>query len=206
MEILLDGKLNHLNIAANVFSALTVNSKKGLYVEIGAHNGRSMSAFGNILKHKVNHLHMIGYDVFDLETDEFHNNEDNGMGGGNYDKCIKRVKKLTRENVTFELIKGYTTDTLTTTIADWAYIDGGHSYETVKWDHKQLKDSKVIVFDDSDLEGVNQYLWEIKDKHNLYSLYDRQAVIINDDVNFDFSAIELEKFQGHNPTTYQSKR
>jgi hypothetical protein len=208
-----------LNDAAMAFLALDVNSDNGTYIEIGAHRGRSMEFFAGMLKSKVKKLHLIGYDVFDSATNEFHLHEDNYMHGGDFDKCFYTLKKLAKRNqfdITFELVKGRTTETLLSKKADWAYIDGGHSYETVKWDHEQLKDSRIIVFDDSDLPGVNRYLWEIKNQYNIYSLYEtdrstetayhRQAIIINDTHNFKFDKIKLEKFQGHDPRTYVSPR
>jgi hypothetical protein len=208
-----------LNDAAIVFLALDVKSENGTYIEIGAHRGRSMEFFANLLKPKVKKLHLIGYDVFDSATDDFHFHEDNYMKGGDFDKCFYTLKKASKRNqfnITFELVKGRTTETLFSKKADWAYIDGGHSYETVKWDHEQLKDSRIIVFDDSDLPGVNRYLWEIKDQYNIYSLgetdkssetaYHRQAVIINDTNNFKFDEVSLEKFQGHDPEKYISLR
>lgn len=205
---LLNGKLAHLNKAAIAFTSLNVNSDQGTYLEIGSHKGRSIVAFANILKQNVKKLHLIGYDIFGLETKEFHSKEDNGKGAGDYNKCNQRLSKVSKRNpnITFELIAGYTTDTLKPTSVDWVYIDGGHSYETVKWDHQQLKDSRVIVFDDSDLTGVNKYLWEIKDQYNLYSLYGRQAIIINDTENFDFDRANLQEFVGQDPATYQAKR
>ena len=205
-----------LNPAAVAFLALDVTSDNGTYIEIGAHRGRSMVFFADILKHKVKKLHLIGYDIFDSETSDFHLHEDNDMKGGDFDKCFYTLKKLAKRNrsITFDLVKGYTTETLFLKKADWAYIDGGQSYETVKWDHEQLKDSRIIVFDDSDLSGVNKYLWEIKDRYTIYSLYEtdkstpyhRQAIIINDTDNFKFDTVKLEKFQGYDPRTYVSLR
>jgi len=45
------------------------------------------------------------------------------------------------------------------------FIDGGHSYSTVKWDYEQIKDSKVIIFDDTYLEkfpGVAKFIQELR--------------------------------------------
>ncbi len=44
---------------------------------------------------------------------------------------------------------------------DFVYIDGGHSYETVKHDYEQVKDSKLIVFDDVKITGVNKFVKEL---------------------------------------------
>jgi hypothetical protein len=208
----------YLGAATSACLALDIKSDTGTYLEIGAHRGRSMMFFADNLITKVKKLHLIGYDVFDLETNNFHLQEDNGMLGGDFNECFNNLTQLSTSNpnISFDLVKGYTKDTLQSTKVDWAYIDGGHSYETVKWDHEQLKDSRVIVFDDVDLPGVNRYLWEIKDQYNIYSLCvaaksakhagHRQAIIINDIENFKFDDVSLEKFQGHDPEKYISLR
>ena len=45
-------------------------------------------------------------------------------------------------------------------VYDFVYIAGGHSYDTVKFDHCMVKDSKIIVFDDVDLKSVKSYVFE----------------------------------------------
>jgi len=44
------------------------------------------------------------------------------------------------------------------------YIDGGHSYETVKHDYEKVKDSKIIVFDDVKITGVNKFVKELSNQ------------------------------------------
>ena len=44
------------------------------------------------------------------------------------------------------------------------YIDGGHSYETVKHDYHKVKDSRIIVFDDVKIAGVYKFVHELKDQ------------------------------------------
>ena len=207
--ITLEGKVSHLTNLVNAF--LSYNSKKDnvTYLEIGAHRGRSLVTITNILKDYAKNLHVIGYDIFDKETNEFHIAEHNGKGAGSFEKCKRGLDKIVKRNnnVSYELIGGYTTDTLKPTVVEYVYIDGGHSYETVKWDHQQLKNCSIVVFDDSDLNDVNKYLWEIKDQYNLYNLGERQAIIINDETNFNFiTATGIEKFKGKDPETYISLR
>lgn len=207
--ITLEGKVSHLTNLANAFVSYNPKKDNVTYLEIGAHRGRSLVTVANILKDHVKNLHVIGYDIFDKETNEFHIAEDNGKGAGSLVKCNRSLNKIAKRNnnISYELIEGYTTDTLKPIIVDYVYIDGGHSYETVKWDHQQLKNSSIIVFDDSDLNGVNKYLWEIKDQYNLYNLGERQSIIINDEKNFNFAtAIGIEKFTGNDPESYVSLR
>lgn len=203
--------VKHLGRTLKAFMSLDVKTETGTYIEIGAHRGRSIVIIGSYLKDKVNRLHIKGYDIFANETQQFHIKEDNGKGAGNIYKCNNKLSKLSKRfpSVTYELIEGYTTDTLTSQTVEWAYIDGGHSYETVKWDHEQLKNSKVIVFDDSDLEGVNKYLWEIKDQYTIYDLEltrSRQSVIINDTDNYDFDSANLFPFGGCDPKDWRAIR
>ena len=208
--ITLEGKISHLTNLVNAFLSYTPSQlDKVTYLEIGAHRGRSIVTVTNILKDKFKHLHVVGYDIFNNESPEFHIAEDNGKGAGSFEKCDKALSKIVKRNtnVSYKLVEGYTTNTLKPTVVEFAYIDGGHSYETVKWDHEQLKDCNIIVFDDSDLTGVNRYLWEIKDRYNLYNLGERQAIIINDKENFNFStATGINEFQGKDPETYVSLR
>lgn len=209
----LTGKLEHFARMAKVILSLNVN--EGIYLEIGAHKGRSISAMSNVLLSKLEKLHTIGYDLFEQESNSFHKTvEDNGKGAGNFEKCNRNLSKILKRhsNFSYELIKGFTTDTLVEQTVDWAFIDGGHSYETVKHDHLKLKNSKVIIFDDADLYGVNQYLWEIKDQYTLYDLpstkfgMNRQTVIINDIENFSFDTAEMTDFGGMPPNQWKPIR
>ena len=208
----MQGKLSHLDGILRAFVSYIPNKETTTYVEIGAHKGRSISNLGYEFSKVVNDkLNIIGYDVFDGGDDLLHKDEDNGKGAGNYDKCFRSLKKLSKRqpNVTFKLVKGFTTDTLEPMVADWAFIDGGHSYETVKWDHANLKDSSIIIFDDADLEGVNRYLWEIKDDYKIYDVdkestdIRRRSVILNIDENlYDFDHANLKEFAGVDPNTF----
>lgn len=56
----------------------------------------------------------------------------------------------------FRLVKGDSRTTLTDMAADFAFIDGGHSVETIASDYQRLKRSDVVVLDDfylPDAEG-----------------------------------------------------
>jgi hypothetical protein len=56
----------------------------------------------------------------------------------------------------YTLIKGNTRDTLhgEKIAADFVFIDGGHSVETIRGDYNAVKGSKVVVFDDY-YTGIN---------------------------------------------------
>jgi predicted O-methyltransferase YrrM len=133
--------------------------------EIGTHNGSSAIQFVDYLFPKVHRLHYTGYDLFDLANTSTDTAEHNGKGPGNFklaDKALSKRKEKYGKRFSYELIKGYTTDTLITPIAyDFVYIDGGHSYETVMHDYFMVKESNVIVFDDYQIEGVKKAIDEI---------------------------------------------
>jgi precorrin-6B methylase 2 len=44
---------------------------------------------------------------------------------------------------------------------DFVYIDGGHSYDTVKHDYSMVKDSTLIVFDDVKITAINVFIKEL---------------------------------------------
>lgn len=155
--------------------------------EIGTHNGRSALQFcREALKYnsKVNYT---GYDLFDLATDENHIVERNGKGAGNLIKAKGFLDSLQKknDNFTFKLFKGYTQDTLTPSVFDFVYIDAGHSYESVLHDYDKVKESKLIFFDDYNIEDVRRAVQDISETH--YELIldcprnkRRQAAIIKD--------------------------
>lgn len=149
--------------------------KPKTYCEIGCHTGRhSASMLMECLKY-TDQLKFIGYDLFDLANEQTHKQEINGKGPGNYQMCVKRMerikktcspvqskyKKYPNKKFTYELHKGFTQDTLKTNSFDLVFIDGGHSYDTVKHDYEKLKNSKIIFFDDYDIPDVQKFCDEI---------------------------------------------
>lgn len=133
--------------------------------EIGTHDGKSAVQFVDYCCTLNPKLNYIGYDIFDdvKHDKEFHVKEINGKGAGRYKTAKSNLTHRQRKNkkFKFKLIKGYTTETLLDSKYDFVYIDGGHSYETVKHDHNKVKTSKVIVFDDYQTSGVKQYVDEL---------------------------------------------
>jgi hypothetical protein len=73
------------------------------------------------------------------------------------------------------------------------YIDGGHSYSTVKWDYEQVKNSKVIIFDDTypvkfpgvakfidELRSLGTNITELVEKNDTGKTIMQCAIIINE--------------------------
>jgi len=137
------------------------------YCEIGCHTGRAATVTTDYCLQYTSNFYFAGYDLFELATDETHKQEINGKGSGNYDACAKRFNKLKARSsaknidLTYDLYKGFTQDTLESRKFDMVFVDGGHSYETVLYDYEKVKDSKVIFFDDYDIPDVKRACDEI---------------------------------------------
>ena len=143
------------------------NTRCAKIAEIGTNRGKTAAQLINFLAPKVDQLHYTGYDVFDYAIDnrEFNIKERNGKKSATLVNVTANLNKLKEKhkNFNFELKKGFTTDTLTKPVKyDFVYIDGGHSYETVKHDYSMVRDSKLIVFDDVHMESVYALVKNIK--------------------------------------------
>ena len=126
-------------------------------VEIGTWNGgraieMALSAFKN-----VDAVHYRGFDLFEQATDETDREELNVKQHNALEAVNKRLEEFASKmaengkKFTFKLVAGNTRDTLKGQRfddVDLAYIDGGHSYETVKSDYEYLSAVPIIVFDD----------------------------------------------------------
>jgi len=144
--------------------------------EIGCYRGKTSLNLCRYALQYTDELHFAGYDLFELASKSNNKKEINGKGSGNYRRTELAMEKIQRdcnpnrekffiyENKTFtwELHKGYTQETLEQRQFDFVFIDGGHSYETVKHDYEKVKGSKLIFFDDYNLEPVRQFCDEIK--------------------------------------------
>jgi hypothetical protein len=141
--------------------------------EIGTHDGRTAVQIANYaLKISNKNIVYTGYDAFGtISPAESLNSEINGKGLGNKNEAIRWLNKVKKRNTgrfDYTLIEGFTSDTLTLPQAyDFIYIDGGHSYETVKHDYTMVKDSKAIIFDDWYIPEVAQFLKELESEHDI---------------------------------------
>ena len=138
--------------------------------EIGTHDGKSAVQFVDYCLKTNPKLKYIGYDIFDAVKDDklFHIKETNGKGAGKFNTAKNNLmhRQTNNKKFKFKLVRGLTQDTLVESSYDFVYIDGGHSYETVKHDYNKLKNSIVIVFDDYQTDGVKQFFDElVKEKH-----------------------------------------
>ena len=136
-------------------------------VEVGTWNaGRaiemSLAAF-----EKSDKVHYMGFDLFEEATEELDIKELNSKAHNTLKAVEKRLidfaNKMNRDEkvFSFELFKGDSKDTLKKAKKKlknmtFAFIDGGHSEETVLSDYKYLKHVPCIVFDDffsKDVDG-----------------------------------------------------
>lgn len=128
-------------------------------IEIGTHHGHRawcMCIEALTYNHDVKY---IGYDLFEDATPETNERELNGKGAGSARKAMEAMKliSLSHPGFTFELHKGDTRKTLhgKAMVADFVFLDGGHSVETIRGDYEAVKGSKVVVFDDYYVSGAD---------------------------------------------------
>lgn len=153
----------------NVMKEILVEHNPRNICEIGTHRGGTARQFIRFLGSTGEPLHYTGYDIFDdaMNNTEFNKKEINGKNGAIYNNVVTTLNNLhrTTPNFTYELHKGLTSETLVTPQKfDFVYIDGGHSYETVKHDYSMVKESKVVVFDDLNLQPIRRFIDELIDE------------------------------------------
>ncbi len=138
---------------------LVQHCKPATIVEVGTHNGiRAERMSREALKHNPN-VHYVGFDLFDEANETTNKEEMNGKGAADFDAAMQRLNDVKEANpgFTFELHKGNTRKTLhgKTITADFAFIDGGHSVETIRGDYEALQSTKLIALDDWYMKGVD---------------------------------------------------
>jgi hypothetical protein len=123
-------------------------------VEVGTNSGtRAQQMIGAALKHHAE-VRYTGFDLFEDATPETNAAEMNAKPPAFFESVWA---KLFCPMVSLSLIRGNTRDTLhgKVKIADLAFIDGGHSVETIRGDLEALRMCKVIVLDDYYTSGVD---------------------------------------------------
>lgn len=100
---------------------------------------------------KYHRVHYIGFDLFDFSDATLHTMEHNVKPPMDISQAIAMFEHYKDKlNFAYELVAGNTKETLHRKFirADFAFIDGGHSYATVKGDYEALKDTPLIILDD----------------------------------------------------------
>lgn len=96
-------------------------------------------------------VHYTGFDLFEDATPETNAAELNAKRNWSLHDVWQKLNAFRQANpgFTFELVKGNTRVTLRGSLcADFVYIDGGHSVETIRNDYEATKLCPVVVFDD----------------------------------------------------------
>lgn len=133
-------------------------TNKAYIVEVGTWNGsRAVQMAQAAFAAGANTVSYVGFDTFEDGHDRSH--EGNGKAFTDSWIVNNRLNNfstlMSRKGLTFgyTLIKGNTLETLPNLAslvaeASFAYIDGGHSYETTSSDYKHLSHVPYVVFDD----------------------------------------------------------
>ena len=141
-------------------------------VETGTWNGGRAIEMALAMFEYRDKCHYLGFDLFEDATEESDDLEMNTKKHHTKELVEKRLNEFTEKmkekgkTFTFKLHKGDTKETLkkckSASKVDFAFIDGGHSYETVKSDYENLKKVPILVFDDFFSKDENGNLPEEK--------------------------------------------
>lgn len=124
---------------------LAAQKNPQVLIEIGTHRGKRARSLAPLCRH------YYGFDLWEAGNDETDLRERNGKGRSTMIDVLKLVGSQA------ELIQGDTRVTLQAFVnrgikADFVFIDGGHSVETITsdfyWISKILNPKAVVVFDD----------------------------------------------------------
>ena len=155
---------------------IIAKAKPQTIVEVGTWNGlRAIEMCTEALKHQEKVLY-LGFDLFEEASAESDERELNVKRHHSVAEVEARLGEFKKANTGFDfkLFRGDTGKTikwLPDIPVDFAFIDGGHSTETIKSDYEGLKHAKVIVLDDfykkgpdTEKYGCNSLVEDIKDK------------------------------------------
>lgn len=120
-------------------------------IEIGVWNGKRAIEMSRAAMRHSDKVHYTGYDLFDEASARTDAEELNFKRTQSLKEVSARLADFAKiePGFTFELVRGNTRQTLQKkTKADFVYIDGGHSIETIRSDYDAVKASPVVVFDD----------------------------------------------------------
>ena len=168
-------------------------------VEVGTWNGgraieMSLAAFEN-----RDRVHYTGFDLFQDATAETDKKEQNTKPHNHFNAVVKRLEefseKMEEKNkiFTFSLLKGDSKETMPRAKkelkkTDFAFIDGGHSEETILSDYENLMHVPVVVLDDyyakdadgkipgDEFLGTNRLLETMKENSRVYVLPSQDRV------------------------------
>jgi predicted O-methyltransferase YrrM len=129
-------------------------------IEVGTWSGDNAIRLISNAKQYWPQVWYDGYDLFDSATAETDATELNVKKHFTRIDVETKIRNATSGFGVVKLVQGNTRETLKAdniTGYDFAFIDGGHSVETIEHDYEQLKHVPVVVLDDyytSDVGGV----------------------------------------------------
>ena len=129
-------------------------------VEVGTWNGQNAIRMIQQAQKYQKKVSYVGYDLFESAND-FTDSEELNVKEHFTQNAVECDIKKACPDADALLIKGNTRITLKNIQADFCFIDGGHSIETIAHDYNACKTSHVIIMDDyytPDKEGVCQDL------------------------------------------------
>ena len=175
------------------------NYKSKRIVEVGTWNGgraieMALAAFEN-----RDRVHYTGFDLFQDATAETDKKEQNTKPHNHFNAVVKRLEEFSEKmeeknkTFTFSLLKGDSKETMPRAKkelkkADFAFIDGGHSEETILSDYENLMHVPVVVLDDyyskdaddkipgDEFLGTNRLLETMKENSRVYVLPSQDRV------------------------------
>tara|TARA_R100001079_G_scaffold15339_1_gene7591 strand:+ start:1175 stop:3472 length:2298 start_codon:yes stop_codon:yes gene_type:complete len=168
-------------------------------VEVGTWNGgraieMALAAFEN-----RDRVHYTGFDLFQDATAETDKKEQNTKPHNHFNAVVKRLEEFSEKmkeknkTFTFSLLKGDSKETMPKAKkelkkTDFAFIDGGHSEETILSDYENLMHVPVVVLDDyyakdadgkipgDEFLGTNRLLETMKENSRVYVLPSQDRV------------------------------
>lgn len=168
-------------------------------VEVGTWNGgraieMALAAFEN-----RDRVHYTGFDLFQDATAETDKKEQNTKPHNHFNAVVKRLEEFSEKmkeknkTFTFSLLKGDSKETMPKAKkelkkTDFAFIDGGHSEETILSDYENLMHVPIVVLDDyyakdadgkipgDEFLGTNRLLETMKENSRVYVLPSQDRV------------------------------
>lgn len=144
------------SVVASVAAHAAHITGRAHFVEVGTWNGtRAIHLANEAFASVADNVHYSGFDTFEDGNDRAVEGDTKPDASAAFVSrrlsIYATVMKRLGKNFTFDLHKGLSADTLPQadlTQATFAYIDGGHSTESVRTDYLHLKHVPYIVFDD----------------------------------------------------------
>ena len=125
--------------------------KPATILEVGTWNGeRAMAMATAAHEAGAARVHYKGYDLFESASQETDERELNVKQHFRRDAVMGTLEAFRKGNnwFTYDLTMGDTRQTLGNEKADFVFIDGGHSIETIRADYEKLGHNDVVVLDD----------------------------------------------------------